>query len=131
METYGQITMNWDEQSFFDLYFSWWKDDSLCRCNVLSCESYRGPNPLLELCIITMRSRRNGFVWSFYPFSIFTSFGTWANDCQLSLSEVNIKCRNNVQGVDEYLLIFYIHFIYRIIPTFYIQMWECFCERKW
>ena len=66
-----------------------------------------------------------------YPFSIFTSIRTWANDCQLSLSEVNIKCRNNVQGVDEYLSIFYIHFLYRIIPTFYIQMWECFCERKW
>ena len=131
LETYCQIAMNWDEQSFFDLYFSWWKDDSLCRCNVLSCESYRGSNPLLELCMITMRSWRNGFVWSFYPFSIFTSFGTWANDCQLSLSEVNIKCRNNVQGVDEYSLIFYIHFIYRIIPTFYIWVWECFCERKW
>ena len=30
-----------------------------------------------------------------YPFSIFTSIRAWANNCQLSLSEVNIKCRNN------------------------------------
>ena len=95
LETYCQIAINWDEQSFFDLYFSWWKDDSLCRCNVLSCEGYRGSSPLLELYVVTMRFQRNGLVISPYPFSIFTSIRAWANNCQLSLSEVNIKCRNN------------------------------------
>ena len=32
---------------------------------------------------------------STYPSSIFTSIRAWVNNFQLSLSEVNIKCRNN------------------------------------